>query len=127
MTIKSDEELQKTAETAAKRLKDAVATISRYANRYCIDFDILVNDGYCEELEDGTQKDVRAYDMILDYLRRERDNEASRREAEAKRKAEETAKREAEKSEIMKLIAEASAGGNMTEVIRLTSALKKHM
>lgn len=110
IVIKSDEELEKTAETAAKRIKDAVETISKYANRYLIDFDVLVNDGYTEELEDGTQKDVRAYDMILDYLKRERDNEALRRENEAKQKAEEAAKKiEAEKAKLEKQLAELQA------------------
>lgn len=110
VSIKSDDELSKTAETAAKRIKDAVDTINKYANKYLIDFDVLVNDGYMEELEDGTQKDVRAYDMILDYLKRERDNEAKRREDEAKKKAEETAKKLAsEKEKLEKQLAELQA------------------
>ena len=110
VTIKTDDELSKTAETAAKRIKDAVETISKYANKYLIDFDVLVNDGYMEELEDGTQKDVRAYDMILDYLKRERDNEAKRREDEAKKKAEESAKKLAsEKEKLEKQLAELQA------------------
>ena len=110
VTIKTDDELSKTAETAAKRIKDAVETISKYANRFLIDFDVLVNDGYIEELEDGTQKDVRAYDMILNYLKRERDTEAKRREDEAKRKAEEVAKKlQDEKAKLEKQLAELQA------------------
>lgn len=110
VTIKTDEELSKTAETAAKRIKDAVETISKYANRYFIDFDVLVKGGYVSELEDGTQKDVTVYEMILDCLKRERDNEAKRREDEAKKKAEETAKKLAsEKEKLEKQLAELQA------------------
>lgn len=110
VAIKTDDELAATAATAAKRIKDAVETISKYANRYLIDFNVLVNNGYTAESEDGTKQDITVYDMIFDCLRRERDNEVERRANEAAKKAEEAAKKmQEEKAKLEKQLAELQA------------------
>lgn len=124
VTIKSDDELAATAQTVANRIKDAVNVISKYANRYAIQFDTLVNDGYVTTDDEGKEVSYTAYDMILEELKQERDaakKEAERKEAEKKEAA---AKKEAEKADLLAKIQEASANGNFDLVIELSSKLK---
>ena len=110
VTIKSDEELQKTAETAYKRVKFAVETLIKVANIYAIPFEVLVSDGQDHENEEGQKVHVTAYDLIFEALKAKRDSEIERRENEAKRKAEEAAKKlESEKEKLEKQLAELQA------------------
>ena len=89
VSIKTDEELQQTADTAYKRVRFAVETINKYANLYAIPFEVLVNDGYDYYDEEGQKVHVTAYDLIFDALKTKRDKEVERRANEAKKKAEE--------------------------------------
>ena len=89
VSIKSNEELQQTAQTAANRIKFAVETLNKYANMFAIPFDNLVSDGYDYENEEGKKVHVTAYDLIFEALKAKRDSEVERRANEAKRKAEE--------------------------------------
>ena len=110
VTIKSDEELQATAETAYKRVKFAVETLSKVANIYAIPFDVLVSDGQDHENEEGQKVHVTPYDLIFEALKKKRDDEVQRRANEAKRKAEEAAaKIEAERAKLEKQLAELQA------------------
>ena len=110
VSIKSDEDLQATAQTAANRIKFAVDTLNKYANMFAIPFEVLVTDGYDYYDEGGQKVHVTAYDLIFDALKTKRDNELERRANEAKRKAEEAAaKIEAEKAKLEKQLAELQA------------------
>ena len=110
VTIKTDEELQVTAQTAANRIKFAVDTLNKYANMFAIPFEVLVTDGYDYESEDGQKVHTTAYDLIFDALKKKRDNEVERRANEAKRKAEEVAKKlQDEKAKLEKQLAELQA------------------
>ena len=110
VAIKTDDELSKTAETAANRIKFAVDTLNKYANMFAIPFNTLVNDGYESENEDGQTVHVTAYDLIFDALKTKRDNEVERRANEAKRKAEELeAKLKEAKAKLEQQIAEMQA------------------
>ena len=110
VSIKSDEELSRTADTACRRVRFAVETINKYANLYAIPFDVLVTDGYDYFDEEGQKVHTTAYDLIFDALKAKRDNEVERRANEAKRKAEEAAKKLAdEKTKLEKQLAELQA------------------
>ena len=110
VAIKTDEELQQTAETAYKRVRFAVEVLNKYANMFAIPFEHLVADGYESENEEGQTVHVTAYDLIFDALKTKRDKEVERRANEAKRKAEEAAaKIEAEKAKLEKQLAELQA------------------
>ena len=129
--IKSDNELAETAKVADERIKQAVATLNKYANRYLIMFDQLVNDGYEYEDENGNPTWKTAYDLILAQLKQERDTakvEAAKREAE--RLAKEEAKRIAEiaitnkRNRLMAELAEASAKQDFASVMEITKQLQ---
>lgn len=108
--IKSDDELAQTAGTAVERIKSAVETINKYANRFCIPFETLVNDGFETTDDDGNKVEFTAYQLILEALKQQRDEEIERREKEAAKKAAETAKKiEAEKAKLEKQLAELQA------------------
>ena len=110
VSIKSDEELSRTAETAANRIKFAVETINKYSNLFAIPFDVLVTDGYDYCTDEGQKVHVTAYNLIFDALKAKRDNEVERRANEAKKKAEEAAKKiEAEKAKLEKQLKELQA------------------
>lgn len=105
VVIKSDDELSKTAETAAKRIKDAVEVLYKASQRYGL--------SRAEMLEHT--ENVEA--LILESLKQQRDKvakEKADREAkqaqEAKKKAEEAAKKiEAEKAKLEKQLKELQA------------------
>ena len=108
--IKTDEDLQATAETAAKRVKFAVETLNKYANMFAIPFEMLVSDGCERENNEGQKVHVTAYDLIFEALKAKRDNEVERRANEAKRKAEELEKKLQEaKAKLEQQIAEMQA------------------
>lgn len=132
ITIKTDEELSETAKVADERIKQAVATLNKYANRYLIMFNQLVNDGHECEDENGNPTWKTVYDLILAQLKQERDTakaEAAKREAE--RLAKEEAKRIAEiaitnkRNRLMAELAEASSKQNFDHVMELTKELAK--
>lgn len=79
VVIKSNEELQATAEAAAKRVQDAINVIKQAAQRYGL--------SRADMLERIESVDA----LILESLKQRRDNEAKRREAAAARRAEEAA------------------------------------
>ena len=125
VAIKTDDELAASAKVADERIKQAVATLNKYANRYAIPFDTLVNDGYETTDNEGQNVSFSAYDMILAALKQERDaakEEAERKEAEREEAA---AKKEAQKAELLAKIQEASASGQMSLVIELSKELAK--
>ena len=110
VTIKSDEELQATAETAYKRVKFAVETLIKVSNIYAIPLDVLMSDGKECENDEGQKVHVTPYDLIFEALKKKRDDEVQRRASEAKRKAEEAAaKIEAERAKLEKQLAELQA------------------
>ena len=110
VSIKSDEELQATAQTAANRIKFAVDTLNKYANMLAIPFEVLLSDGYEREDEEGKKVHVTAYDLIFDALKQKRDDEVERRANEAKRKAEELEERlKKEREKLEKQLAELQA------------------
>lgn len=110
VSIKTDEELQKTAETAANRVKFAVDTLNKYANQFAIPFDVLINDGYESKNEEGQKEHATAYDLIFEALKQKRDSEVERRANEAKRKAEELEEKlKKEREKVEKQLAELQA------------------
>ena len=110
VAIKSDEELQATAETAAKRIKFAVETLNKYSNMFAIPFDVLINDGQDRVNDEGQKVRVTACELIFDALKQKRDSEVERRANEAKRKADELeTKLKAAKAKLEQQIAEMQA------------------
>lgn len=111
--IKSDEELTKTAETAAERYKKALAVVLEYSKRYFFSYPADMKD--LDTLVVGnesvpTLEEERTKDIILECLKEERDRVLEVKEAEAKKKAEETAKKLAdEKAKLEKQLAELQA------------------
>lgn len=96
VVIKSDEELSRTADTATKRINEAINVLKQASQRYGLSRADMERDGLRE--------------TILACLCKQRDNEALRRENEAKKKAEETAKKiEAEKAKLEKQLKELQA------------------
>ena len=127
VTIKTDEELQATAKVAAERIKQAVATLNKYANRYFIMFDQLVNDGCEYDDENGNTITKTAEEMILEQLKQERDEAIERKRIADEKAAQlEEAKRIAEKAitdkrnRLMAELAEASAKQDFTRVMELS-------
>ena len=132
IVIKSDEELSATAKVADERIKQAVATLNKYANRYLIMFDQLVNDGCEYDDEDGNKVVKSAYEMILEQLKQERDEAIERkRVADEKAAQQEEAKRIAEKAvadkrnRLMAELADASAKQEFNRVMELSKQLAK--
>ena len=110
VAIKSDEELQQTAETAAKRVKFAVETLSKYSNTFAIPVEVLLNDGQDRETNEGVTVHLSTYDLIFEALKHKRDDEVERRANEAKKKAEEVEKKlQAAKAKLEQQIAEMQA------------------
>ena len=130
VVIKSDEELQRTADVSYDRLYNAVTSLLRIVNRFELS-GILNENDICSIRNEGVicrgDDVIPVMELMMKKLKQERDEEIERREAEAKKKADEAAKREAVKKEILQRITEASADGNMSEVIRLSKELKQYM
>lgn len=129
VVIKSDEELQATAENENVRFINAVKTVISIASKYAfsdlLNRDNLINIDRDGVLADGDGKTVATIDCIVDVLKLQRDMakaEAERKEAERKEAA---AKKEAQKAELLARIAEASANGQMSLVIELSKELAK--
>ena len=128
VVIKSDEELQATAENENARLINAVKTVIRIASKYAFN-DLLNRDNLINIDRDGVLADggetVATIDCILDVLKLQRDAaKAEVAKAEAA-KAELLAKKEAQKAELLAQIADASANGKMSLVIELSKQLAK--
>ena len=128
VTIKSDEELQATAENENVRFLNAVKTVVRIASKYAFS-DLLNRDNLINIERDGVLADgeetVATIDCILDVLKLQRDAakaEAAKRE-EAKRIAEKAIadKRNA----IMAKIQDASAKQDFASVMQLSKELAK--
>lgn len=129
VAIKSDAELQATAENENVRFINAVKTVVRIASKYAfsdlLNRDNLINIDRDGVLADGDGETVATIDCILDVLKLQRDAakaEAERKEAERKEAA---AKIEAERAELLAKIQEASANGKMSLVIELSKQLAK--
>lgn len=128
IVIKSDEELQATAENENARLINAVKTVIRIASKYAFN-DLLNRDNLISIDRDGVLADgeetVATIDCILDVLKLQRDAaKAEAAKAEAAKKAE-AEKKEAQKAELLAQIADASANGKMSLVIELSKQLAK--
>ena len=128
VVIKTDAELEATAENENVRFTNAVKTVVRIASKYAFS-DLLNRDNLINIDRDGVLADggetVATIDCILDVLKLQRDAakaEAAKREAEKKAEAE---KKEAQKAELLAQIAEASANGKMSLVIELSKQLAK--
>ena len=128
VVIKSDEELQATAENENVRFTNAVKTVVRIASKYAFS-DLLNRDNLINIDRDGVLADggetVATIDCILDVLKLQRDAakaEAAKRE-EAKRIAEKAIvdKRNA----IMAKIQDASAKQDFASVMQLSKELAK--
>ena len=128
VVIKSDEELQATAENENVRFINAVKTVVRIASKYAFN-DLLNRDNLISIDRDGVLADggetVATIDCILDVLKLQRDAaKAEAAKAEAA-KAEAAAKIEAQRAELLAQIADASANGKMSLVIELSKQLAK--
>ena len=135
VVIKTDAELEATAENENVRFINAVKTVVRIASKYAFN-DLLNRDNLINIDRDGVLADggetVATIDCILDVLKLQRDAakvEAERKEAE--RKAQEEAKRAAEKAivdkrnAIMAKIQDASAKQDFASVMQLSKELAK--
>ena len=113
VVLKSDEELERTAETATERYRKALAVVLDYSKRYFVSYPSDIEDVDTLVVRDEnvpTLDETRTKDIILSVLKQQRDEEQQRRENEAKRKAEEAAKKiEAEKAKLEKQLAELQA------------------
>lgn len=111
--IKSDEELERTADTVTERYRKALAVVLDYSKRYFAGYPSDIEDVDTLVVRDEsvpTLDETRTKDIILAVLKQQRDEEQQRRENEAKRKAEEAAaKIEAEKAKLEKQLAELQA------------------
>ena len=113
VVIKSDEELERTAETATERYRKALTVVLDYSKRYFCSYPADMEN--LETIVVGmesvpTLTEERTKDIILECLKEQRDAEKTRRENEAKKKAEEAAaKIEAEKAKLEKQLAELQA------------------
>lgn len=129
VVIKTDEELQATAENENMRFINAVNTVLKIARRYSfselLSLDNLANierDGVMVGNDDTT---VSTHDCILDTLKVQRDAakaEAEKREAERKAEAE---RKENHRANLLKWIAEASTNGQIERVMELSKELSK--
>ena len=128
VVIKSDEELQATAENENVRFTNAVKTVVRIASKYAFS-DLLNRDNLINIDRDGVLADggetVATIDCILDVLKLQRDMAKAEAEKAEAAKAEAAAKIEAERAELLAQIAEASANGKMSLVIELSKQLAK--
>lgn len=115
VSIKTDEELTKTAATAAKRINDAVNVIRQASQRYGL--------SRAEMLE--RTETVEA--LILEVLKQQRDKVQKERADKEAQQAAEAAKREATKRQLLEALAAASTNGDMAEVMRLSKTLKSYM
>lgn len=127
VAIKSDEELQKTAENENVRFINAVITVMRTARKYSfvelLSLDNLANIERDGILVDSNDETVSTIECILDTLKVQRD--AAKREAEereaARREAEE--ERTKQRNALMAELAEASAQQNFGRVMELSKLL----
>ena len=113
VVIKSDEELQRTVDVSYDRLYNAVTSLLRIVNRFELS-GILNEDDICSIRNEGVicrgDDVIPVMELMMKKLKQERDEEITRREAEAKKKAEETAKKLAdEKAKLEKQLAELQA------------------
>lgn len=96
--IKSDNELAETAKTAAKRIGDAFEVLYKASRKYGL------------SRADMLERTESVESLILETLKRQRDQVQQAREAEEKRRAEETANKLAnEKAKLEKQLAELQA------------------
>lgn len=129
VVIKTDAELEATAENENVRFTNAVKTVVRIASKYAFS-DLLNRDNLISidrdgVLADGDGETVATIDCILDVLKLQRDAaKAEAAKAEAA-KAELLAKKEAQRAELLAQIADASANGKMSLVIELSKQLAK--
>lgn len=129
VAIKSDEELQATAENENIRLINAVNTVLKIARKYSfaelLSLDNMANIDRDGVLADGDGETVATIDCILDVLKLQRDAakaEVAKRE-EAKRIAE---KAIADKrNRLMAELADASAKQDFNRVMELSKELAK--
>ena len=114
IVIKSDEELEKTAEIATERYKRALSIVLDYSKRYFSSYPVNMLEGLnlivVGDESVPTLDEEHTQDIILSVLKEWRDEEQRRREDEAKKKAEESAKKLAsEKEKLEKQLAELQA------------------
>lgn len=115
VTIKTDNELSETAKRAADRIKNAWEVFYNATQKYGL------------SRTDLFERQENVESLILETLKRQRDKVAKEREAEEKRKQAVEAQREAAKKMLLKKLTEASAKGDMKEVMRISQELKKYM
>lgn len=115
VSIKTDDELSKTAETAAKRISDAINVIKQAASKYRL--------SRAEMFERAESVEA----LILDSLKKQRDKVTKEREEREAKQAAEAAKREAKKQQLLEALSSAAAKGNYEEITRLTKELKSYM
>lgn len=113
VSIKSNEELQRTVDVSYDRLYNAITSLLRIVNRYELS-GILNEDDICSIRNEGVicrgGDVIPVMELMMKKLKEERDEVKARREAEAKKKAEEAAKKLAsEKEKLEKQLAELQA------------------
>lgn len=130
VVIKSDEELQRTVDVSYDRLYNAITSLLRIVNRFELS-GILNEDDICSIRNEGVicrgDDAIPVMELMMKKLKQERDEAIERREAEAKKKADEVTKREATKRRLLDDLTAASANGDMEAVMRLSKALKSYM
>lgn len=115
VSIKSDEELAKTAETAAKRIGDAFETLYKASQKYGL------------SRADMLERTESVESLILETLKRQRDKVAKERADKEAKQAQEAKKREEKKQTLLNALSKAAASGDYEEITRLTKELKTYM
>lgn len=118
VTIKTDEELKKTAESAVGRIFGALATAVKTCNAYSLNFEEYYNL-YCMDNRD------RAAEIITDKLKADRDNAIATQKAAEEKAAKEKAAKVETVTELTAELQKALAEGNLTKVAEISAKLAK--
>lgn len=120
VTIKTDEELMKTAEAVEERCKKAVEVLTKYANEYCFDISMFIAGGYQDE-----DKWITTKEAILNDLKKKRDIALAERAAAEEKAAKERAEKVETVTELTAELQKALAEGNLTKIAEISAKLAK--
>lgn len=120
VTIKTDEELMKTAEAVEERCKKAVEVLIKYANEYCFDINMFIAGGYQEGDEWITTKEA-----VFNDLKKNRDIALAERAAQEEKAAKEKAAKVDSVAELTTQLQAALASGDLIKVAEISSKISK--